>query len=148
MSLYHLPAARTDSQRNYMRELEQDQICVFCPEHFIAYHSAPIEMEFEYWYVTRNDFPYRGAALHLLIVSRQHVTELSELPDEAGSELLKVIREIKKVHICSSEAIVIRSGDMRFNGGSVAHLHIHFVVGDVDNPDHEPIRFKVSSRSD
>jgi hypothetical protein len=45
-----------------------------------------------------------------------------------------------------SEALIGRSGDMRRNGGSVEHLHLHYIVGNTDNLEHEEIRFKVSSQ--
>ena len=36
-----------------------------------------------------------------------------------------------------------RSGDMRYNGGSVAHLHIHFVT--LDPSPAKTVRFRVSA---
>ncbi len=146
MSLYNLAAARSEEQRSYMAQLEQDGICIFCPQYFDEYHREPIEDEGAHWVVTKNDYPYKGALHHLLIVPRLHVAALDELPDEAGSELIRLIRRIKQRYREPSEALVGRSGDMRLNGGSVEHFHIHFVVGNTSDPDHEPIKFKVSSR--
>lgn len=146
MSLYHFPAARTEEQRKYMEQLERDGVCVFCLEYFDRYHQEPIEIDGRYWYVTKNDYPYKGSAVHLLIVPKEHVESLTELPCEAGTELFSLFDKIKRQYSTASEALILRNGDMRFNGGSVAHLHFHFVSGDVDNSDHEPIRFKVSSR--
>ncbi len=41
-------------------------------------------------------------------------------------------------------ATVERSGDMRFNGGCVAHLHIHLVA--LDDTPSATVRFRVSTR--
>ena len=136
-ALYHLPAARSDDQRAYMEDLETRGICVFCLEH----QRAEIVLEGEHFYVTRNLWPYRGTKEHWLIVPRAHVRAFDELPDEAGAELWALKRELKGD--ASATATVERSGDMRYNGGSVAHLHIHFVI--LEEAPEKTVRFRVSA---
>ncbi|HEY0632445.1 MAG TPA: HIT family protein [Thermoleophilaceae bacterium] len=145
--LYHLPAARSDDQRRYMEELEHAGVCVFCPEHFEAHHREPIELRGRHWYVTRNDFPYPGTEAHYLIVPHRHVASFDELPDEAASDLWALKRELKaRLGDPPATATVERSGDMRLNGGSVSHLHVHFVV--LGESPAETVRFRVSSKAD
>lgn len=136
-ALYHLPAARSDDQRAYMEDLEHRGICVFCLEH----QRSEIALEGEYFYVTRNLWPYRGTREHWLIVPRAHVRAFDELPDEAGRELWALKRRLKGD--ATATATVERSGDMRYNGGSVAHLHIHFVV--LEERPEKTVRFRVSA---
>ena len=136
-ALYHLPAARSDDQREYMADLEARGICVFCLEN----QRAEIVHEGEHFYVTRNLWPYRGTKEHWLIVPRQHVRAFDELPDEAGAELWALKRRLKGD--ASATATVERSGDMRYNGGSVAHMHIHFVI--LDESPEKTVRFRVSA---
>ena len=136
-ALYHLPAARNDDQRAYMEDLETRGICVFCLEH----RRAEVALEGEHFYVTRNIFPYRGTREHWLIVPRAHVRAFDELPDEAGAELWALKRRLKGD--ASATATVERSGDMRYNGGSVAHLHIHFVI--LEEAPAKTVRFRVSA---
>ena len=136
-ALYHLPAARSDDQRAYMADLEQRVICVF----FLEHQRAEIEHEGEHFYVTRNLWPYKGTKEHWLIVPRAHVRAFDELPDEAGAELWAIKRRLKGG--AEATATVERSGDMRYNGGSVAHLHIHFVV--LDPAPEKTVRFRVSA---
>jgi ATP adenylyltransferase len=136
-ALYHLPAARSDDQRAYMEDLESRGICVFCPEH----QRAEVVMESEHFYVTRNLWPYRGTKEHWLIVPRAHVRAFDELPDKAGAELWALKRRLKGD--ASATATVERSGDMRYNGGSVAHLHIHFVI--LEEAPERTVRFRVSA---
>lgn len=143
--LYHLNAARTASQREYMQRLQADGICIFCPEYIAEYHAEPVEIDGEHWFVTRNAYPYAGTSAHYLIVARRHVSSFDELPDEAGAELWAMKRRLKAELGPVSTATIERSGEMAFNGGSVAHLHTHFVV-----PDLEPaktVRFRVSAAS-
>jgi ATP adenylyltransferase len=145
-ALYDADAARSDEQRRYMAELEAQGICVFCPEHVSQYHPEPIERSGEHWYVTKNGFPYAGTVAHYLIVPLRHVVAFDELPDEAGAELWAIRRELKARLEPLATATVERSGDVRLNGGSVAHLHVHFVA--LDAAPAETVRFRVSARSD
>jgi ATP adenylyltransferase len=140
--LYHLPAARTEDQRAHMEALEAAGVCVFCPEHFAAHHREPIAFSGEHWYVTENDYPYAGAAAHYLIVPHRHVTSFDELPDAAGAELWAIKRRLGEQLAPLATATVERSGDMRYNGGSVAHLHTHFVA--LKAAPEQTVRFKVS----
>jgi diadenosine tetraphosphate (Ap4A) HIT family hydrolase len=140
--LYYLDAARSEEQRAYMAQLEADRVCVFCPEHVASHHRQPIEWRGEHWYVTRNDFPYAGAVAHYLIVPHAHVTSFHQLPDAAGAELWAIKRRLRVQLAPRATATVERSGDMRFNGGSVAHLHTHFVA--LDDAPAKTVRFKVS----
>jgi ATP adenylyltransferase len=142
-ALYYLDAARTPEQRAYMEDLEARGICVFCPEHVAAYHREPVEWSGEFFYVTRNDYPYAGAAAHYLIVPHRHVTSFDELPDEAGAELWAIKRRLGEQLAPLATATVERSGEMRYNGGSVAHLHTHFVA--LDAAPAATVRFKVSA---
>lgn len=142
-SLYLLDAARSPEQRRYMERLEGEGICIFCEEHVEEYQAHPVEMRGEHWFVTRNSYPYAGAAAHYLIVARRHVRSFDELPDEAGAELWSIKRELKRRLDPVATATVERSGEMRFNGGSVAHLHVHFVA--LDEAPEATVRFKVSA---
>jgi len=144
-SLYHLDAARGDDQRSYMERLEAERICIFCPEHLARFHPEPVEFTGEHWFVTRNAYPYAGTRAHYLIVARRHVSSFDELPDDAGAELWAIKRRLKAQLDPAATATIERSGQMALNGGSVAHLHTHFVV-----PDTEPqrtVRFRVSAQS-
>ncbi|HEX5309176.1 MAG TPA: HIT domain-containing protein [Solirubrobacteraceae bacterium] len=141
-ALYHLPAARGDDQLRHMHQLEDEGICVFCRENVEQSHSKPVHWHGKHWYVTENAFPYKGTLAHYLIVSNLHVRSFEELPDEAGAELWAIKRELAAQLTPLATATVERSGDMRYNGGSVAHLHVHFVA--LDSDPQSVVRFKVS----
>jgi ATP adenylyltransferase len=142
-ALYYLDAARTSAQRAYMESLEAGGVCIFCPEHVAEHQAHPVEHEGEFFYITRNAYPYAGTVAHYLIVPLAHVREFDELPDAAGAELWALQRMLKARHAPLATATVMRSGDMRFNGGSVAHLHVHFVI--LDDAPSSTVRFKVSA---
>ena len=123
--LYDLDAARSPEQRAYMEDLERRRVCIFCPEHVAEYHDRPVEHRGEHWYITQNAYPYAGTVAHYLIVPHRHVTSFDELPDAAGAELWALQRLLKERHAPRATASVQRSGDMRFNGGSVAVLQFY-----------------------
>jgi ATP adenylyltransferase len=141
-ALYHLPAARSEEQRGRMQELQDAGVCVFCPEHLQKYNPEPVELRGEHWYVARNAYPYRGTRAHYLIVPYAHVAGFEELPDAAGAELWSLKRRLRESLRPLAVATVERSGDMRYNGGSVAHLHVHFVA--LDEAPEQTVRFRVS----
>jgi ATP adenylyltransferase len=143
--LYNLDAARGTEQLERMRRLEADGVCVFCIEHAADMQREPIEHTGEHWYVTRNDFPYEGTDAHYLIVARRHVASFEELPDEAGAELWAIRRELAGRLGAVAFATVERSGDMRFNGGSVEHLHVHMVA--LSEAPARTVRFRVSAHA-
>lgn len=137
--LYDLSAARSDEQRERMERLERDGVCLLC-------EREPVEIAGEHWYVRVNDFPYTGTIAHYLIVPYAHVSAFDELPDEAGAELWSLKRRLKeRLGHPAATATVERSGDMRYNGGSVAHLHIHFVA--LPEAPERTVRFRVSAHA-
>lgn len=144
-SLYDIGAARSVAQRERMEKLEAAGICVFCPEHVAEHQPEPIEHMGRHWYVTKNHYPYDGTAAHYLIVARTHVVSFDELPDEAGAELWSIRRALKAQLQPAAIATVERSGNMLYNGGSVAHLHIHLVA--LDRSPSVTVRFRVSAYS-
>ena len=126
--LYDIEAARSAAQRKRMEDLEAAGICVFCPEHVAEHQPEPVEHMGDHWYVTKNRYPYEGTLAHYLIVARPHVTSFDEMPDEAGAELWSIKRMLNARLDPAAIATVERSGNMLYNGGSVAHLHIHLVA--------------------
>lgn len=143
---YNISGGRQPVQINRMQELANRGICAFCPDHIRQETDSPIELETEYWLVKKNDFPYNRTNLHLLFIPKAHVDTLAALSVRAQTELIPTIVEMATRYKLTSYAIGIRSGDMLLNGGTVEHLHAHLIVGDINNPDPEPVRFKMSSR--
>ena len=141
MSLYHLDNARHPEQAERMRQLERDGTCLFCvPDDPQVVLATPD------WVVQHNDFPYAGTRLHLLIVSRRHVPDLLDLTDAELAAFWVVGRQLRERFALGYYGLGARCGDCRFTGGTIEHVHVHLIVGDVDDPDHEPVRLKLSSR--
>jgi diadenosine tetraphosphate (Ap4A) HIT family hydrolase len=139
--LYHLGNHRGDEQYAEMVRLEGEGICIFCPA-----HQKDVVHRGDGWTVLRNDFPYRGTVHHLLLVPDQHVTDLVDLDSQAQRGFWTALRWARETYTLSYYGIGARNGDPSRTGGTIYHLHIHLVVGDVDDPGHEPVRMKLSSR--
>lgn len=147
MSLYNLGAFRSQEHRDEMVRLDKAGICIFCPKH-IHQDDEKVEEETNNWMVKKNRYPREGSKLSLLFIPKKHVKTISELDKDVMDQFLPLVSKYEKKYKLDSYAIVIRSGDMRYNGGSMEHLHVHLVVGDTDDPNHEPVRYKLSSRPD
>lgn len=145
-SSYNIDNARHAQQSEQMKDLAERGVCAFCWEHFDNEHREPIELKTDHWIVTKNDYPYDRTSLHLILIPREHVGTLSELSQATLHDLTDTIVAVEKKWQLTHYGVGIRSGDMRYTGGTVEHLHAHIIVGDIDDPEHEPVRFKVSSR--
>lgn len=146
MSDYNLDTARVEAQRAKMERLHRENICAFCPEYFDEFHDNPIELKTDHWLVTKNDYPYEHTSLHLLVIPTEHATTVSELSAAAQADYLDVIAKAEKHFKLTAYGVAMRSGDFRYNGGSVKHLHAHILVGDFNDPsNHQKLKFKFSS---
>lgn len=143
---YNMHTARSQEQSGQMADLAKRGVCAFCPENITTEQKEPIELTTEHWVVKKNDYPYDNTKLHLLFIPKEHVATLSQLSKPALAALPDIIVEIEKKWQLAHYAVGIRSGDMHRTGGSVEHLHGHVVVGDTGAEDHEPVRFKMSSK--
>ena len=68
------------------------------------------------------------------------------LEPAARDEYWTVLEWIKETYRLTFYCIGSRNGDFRYTGSSIGHVHVHVVVGDVDDPEHEAVRFKMSDR--
>ena len=135
MGLMNHDNARREEQRAVMARIEADGVCPFCPEHMPKYHTHPIEKVGQYWYVTKNAWPYDNTAYHFLFITNEHITDSSELTPEAWVELHELQKWLVSAYVIQNGTLLLRTGDMSKTGSSVFHLHAHFIVGaDKDKP--------------
>lgn len=121
--------ARTPDQIKRMRQLKKRRECFFCNENYLNIGASPSIHTEEWWFVKKNDYPYSGSVHHYLIASQTHVTRVTDLTPEAWMKLQEVIEWLEKVLDVSGASIFVRSGDMRYTGATLDHLHFHFLVG-------------------
>jgi ATP adenylyltransferase len=148
MSLYNLSNYRTDEQLADMLRLEADGVCLFCHPHLENDAEQRILHSTNHWSVTPNEFPYHGTKLHLLLVPNEHVADLLDLRPEAQADFWTALAWIRDRFQLTYYGLGARNGDGRFTGASIEHVHVHVIVGDVDDEAHQPIRMKLSARPD
>jgi ATP adenylyltransferase len=120
VTLYYFGNFRVDEQLAEMRRLEDEGICLFCP--------------------------YRETRLHLLLVPDEHVTDMADLSEDAQRDFWTALRWVKFRYRLAHYGLAARNGDSEFTGGTIRHLHIHLLQGDVDDPAHQGVRVRLSSR--
>ena len=136
--------ARTEEQKALMAKIEQDGVCPFCADYFRKYHPKPILKETDHWFFTENMSPYAGTRHHFIFVYKpEHVNELAGITPEAFADLFGLINSAVSEYEIPGGAFFVRFGETRYTGGSVAHLHAHLIMGDVDASGHEPVRVKL-----
>ena len=144
MTLYNRENARVPEQRAEMERLEADGVCLFCDA--VRTPRKPGSFRTRWWVASANEFPYRGTRLHYLLAPTEHVVDLLELPDHVLADFWVALRRLSAEHDLGFYGLGARCGDCRYTGGTIAHVHVHVVVGDVEDPAHEPVRLKLSSR--
>jgi ATP adenylyltransferase len=143
VTLYHLPNARTDVQRDDMRRLEEAGVCIFC-EPTTNNDPRSVLHRTAGWSVRTNTFPYAGTSLHLLLVPVEHVADMLDLTPAVRDDFWNALAWVREHHDLSYYGLGIRNGDFRFTGGTVEHVHVHVIVADPDAD--RPVRLRLSSR--
>jgi diadenosine tetraphosphate (Ap4A) HIT family hydrolase len=129
MAEMRLDNVREPEQLRRMEEHARSGTCHFCRDGFEQEHTAPIIHETDHWFVSANDFPYKGSLYHFLIISKEHIIEISELCTEAWSELQHAITWLREHLGAPGASIFVRSGNMAYTAATLDHLHFHFLVG-------------------
>jgi diadenosine tetraphosphate (Ap4A) HIT family hydrolase len=159
VSLYYFGNCRTEEQRAEMERLDAAGICLFCPEVLRAHEKQQVLWETAHWMVTPNEFPYAGTRLHLLLIPKEHVTDLLDLSPAARADFWEVLGAVRERYGLSNYGLGSRNGDSRYTGGTIRHLHVHVLVGTGDEDTREqaeadegaapaaftPVRMKFSS---
>ena len=141
--LYEPGNARSERQRDEMRALERSGVCLFCPDHI---RPAALRWSAGGWSALDNQYPYRGTRAHVLLVPDEHVSRLEHLTPRARDRFWVALDRLLGELADPDYGLVVRNGNPRRTGGTVAHLHVHVIVGDVHDPAHEAVRVKVTSR--
>lgn len=123
---------RTAEQLAHMQATVGQGICPFC--HPQRYKNAKVLREGGYWRVVHNDFPYKHHREHILIVPIDHVTDISQVDAVIWTELLTLFQWAVEEFQIPGGGLVMRFGDLTYNAGTIAHLHVHIQVPDLTGP--------------
>ena len=124
--------ART--HKDVYKKILTDKVCPFCVDFSkkrdtFEYHKKPAIIHGKYWVVTENFDPYKGTKHHLLFVHRKHIVSFTEIQPPALKEFMKIAQQLEKELSLPAGVFMFRFGDTDYTGGSVNHLHAHFILG-------------------
>ncbi len=138
-----LDNARLDEQREEMTRIMEAGHCPFCPENLKLYHKSPILKATKFWELSANQWPYEHTRVHLLAILKVHAEKLSDLPAGSGEELLELMAWAEKHFQAPGGGFAMRFGDTDYSAGTVKHIHAQFFVPSIEDPDFQPVRFKI-----
>lgn len=142
-SFVDIDNAREEEQKKVMQDIIKSDHCPFCEENLGKYHSETMIKEGKFWILTKNKWPYDHTKLHLLVIYKEHVTNLAGLDPEAGKELFEFLKWAEKEYVIPGGGLAMRFGDTNYSAGTVNHLHAQLVQPDLDSPGYEPVRIKI-----
>ena len=142
-SFVNLSNARRDDQRDIMRDIDEQGVCPFCPEHLTKFHKQPILRQGDHWLVTSNQWPYPYTSIHLLAISTYHAEKMADLQDGSFAELQQHALWAEATYRIAAGGLAMRFGDIGGNAATVRHLHAHFIVPSPDRQPDEKVRFRI-----
>lgn len=144
----NLDNARLEDQKKAMERIKERNECPFCRKNLEKEHKEEILIEGEHWLVTKNQWKYKEAKNHILLIAQKHVVSLRELDPEAWASLRPYILWIENKFGVTSEGVGFRTGNTKYNGATVSHFHVHFMEPKrpEETKNYEPIKFYIGAR--
>lgn len=137
--LMNLNNARSEDQLIRMKRLKNLGVCIFCKKHLEKYSKVPIIKDGKYWVIRKNDYPYEGSKIHLLLVYKKHIDSIEKISKEAMLEFFDYIKWVNKKFKIPGATILMRSNDSKYTGATITHLHTHIISGYPKNKKSKPI---------
>ena len=114
---------RDETQLDIMLRLESNNQDPLDPE--------VIEQEIlfmsDYWYVSRNRFPYKEIRHQFLIISRYSIYKIEDMSEGMWLELSKIWERLVLDYDIPGGALCYRFGNTTYSGASLTRLHVHLI---------------------
>jgi ATP adenylyltransferase len=130
--------AKSTEQARDMKDLAAANACLFCPEG-LNLKGKRVFHRGEHWYVTPNDFPYKGTAVHVMIVPTRHVLSFEELLPTEILELPAMLSWVNQEFGIKGASMFARYGETAFTGATIHHFHLHITQGVAKSETTEPL---------
>lgn len=139
--------SRTEEQKVRMEKAEKEALCPFCPDGLIEIHQKEILWSNDSWLVTESAFPYEGTEHHFLILSKKHISQITDLSPKDWADQGEAMQWLINTKKIDGGATFTRFGNMKKNGTSIEHFHVHVISGnadeDIDKSERESIKVKL-----
>lgn len=129
------PNARHQEQLDIMMNFEAQGIDPLAPE----YIEQEILFTTDYWYISRNRFPYDGVEQQFLIVARGEVYKKEDMSPEMWQDLDNIWITLSAEYNIPGGALCFRFGDPSLSGASLKRLHAHLIQPKVEEKTKFPI---------
>lgn len=117
------PNAREQKQLDIMLDFESKGIDPLDPN----YIDQEIIDVTDYWYISKNRFPYEGVEEQFLIVSRYPVYNKEEISEEMWNDLHNIWLDLSVEYGISGGALCMRFGDPSLSGATLKRFHVHLI---------------------
>ena len=121
--------ARYKEQVDEMKRLADLNTCMFCPDGLSIVNKKILHTG-TYWFVSPNEYPYEGTSVHVMIIPKRHVEEITSLTIEELGELTTMISWVNENFSIKGATLFCRYGDTRYTSGTIKHLHLHIAQGE------------------
>ena len=128
--LFCLEGCRSYAQYYSMRLGFEMGHCAFCPENFdLSKNGVFWEDARAYAWAVPQNFLRKELSFHFIIAPKRHVRFLWELSNSEALAMHDALVTIGKRYTLDTGGIIVtRFGDMRFNAGTVPHIHENIMV--------------------
>ncbi len=135
MNIKNATVKPRDGYVSVLSKITEEKICPFCEHNLLRHHPKPILFKNKHWISTANAWPYEGTRHHFLLIARRHVEYVEKLTAEEWKALGLAQRRLTRKYKLPASSLFIRSGDTRYTGATVNHLHAQLLLGAKQRPD-------------
>ncbi len=132
------PNAREQEQLDIMINMEKENKDPLDAQ----YINQEIIQRFNYWFITKNKFPYNGIEHQFLIVANYPIYKTEDITEPMWKELQAIWQALQSHYNLPGGALCFRFGDPSYSGASLKRLHAHVIVPKRD----EKAKFTVGGR--
>lgn len=131
-------------QYSVMRRRFEASVCAFCQ---LDRSRNKVRYENDHWIAWENIFRHdRACSVMLVVASRSHWRTLKEITREGWGDMYGLCQWMENTYDIPGGMLFIRHGDMRYNVGTVPHLHWNEWVPDRTGEVMVPIAKKLATR--
>lgn len=126
------------------QEIAQSGVCPFCDEAAKAKFGAvnKFVLETKHWNVVHDEFPYKGARVHLLLLPKRHIVTLEQMMPSEWEELPRLlVWSLCDFRLTAGYGLALRVGAI--GGVTLHHLHFHLIVPQVGEKGQIPVNFGI-----
>jgi diadenosine tetraphosphate (Ap4A) HIT family hydrolase len=117
--------AKSGFYKKVLAQAHSEELCPLCT---LKWHTNPILKTLGKWFVTETFQPYPNAAMHFLIIGKQHKKSLMELTPSDWNDISALQKWAIKKYDIKGGGIAMRFGDTAYTGATIVHIHMHLIV--------------------